>query len=185
MRVLMLANDAGHGGSNSLPGKYDPGAVAGGLTEADIALQWALTGKYMLPKAGIGVWLSRDDDQDAAPLAQRDERARAAGCSHYLSIHCNAGGWGATGTETFYRDAVDRAWAEVVQRAALKALGLRDRGVKHESLSPRHSLSVMDFPGPTALLELGFITNSRDRRRMVDRNVRVAFWSELIKTIRG
>lgn len=180
---MKIAVDAGHGGSNSLPGKYDPGAVAGGLAEADIALQWALTGKFMLTRAGLGVWLTRDDDQDAAPLAQRDERARAAGCTHYLSIHCNAGSWGANGTETFYRDGVDKAWAEVVQRAALKALGLRNRGVKHESLSPRHSLSVMDFVGPAALLELGFITSLGDRRRMVDRNVRVAFWAELIKAI--
>ncbi len=34
--------DAGHGMSNRTPGVFDPGAVAGGVRKADVALDWAL-----------------------------------------------------------------------------------------------------------------------------------------------
>lgn len=34
--------DAGHGMSNRTPGVFDPGADAGGVREAGVALDWAL-----------------------------------------------------------------------------------------------------------------------------------------------
>jgi N-acetylmuramoyl-L-alanine amidase len=182
--AFKLAVDAGHGGSNAQPGRYDPGAVGGGLQEADIALQWAMTGKHVLARAGIAYWLTREDDADPAPLWLRDERARANKCTHYLSLHCNAGPGHASGTEAFYRDANDAHWAEIVLGAVLPAVGLRNRGVKHESQSPRQRLSVLDFAGSATLLELGFITNSADRRRMTSRDVRLVFWQNLAEQIK-
>lgn len=181
---MKLCIDPGHGFSNATPGTYDPGAIGGGLEEADIALDWALTGKWVLNRAGIAVWLTRDDDRDASPLAIRDERAHLVGCTHFLSLHCNAaaprfGTRPATGTEVFWRDVDDMRWASHVLAAALPALGLRNRGLKTEGLSPRGRLSVFDFDGSAALLELGFITNARDRAAMTRRENRVAFWERL------
>lgn len=182
---MKIAIDPGHGMSNRKSGLYDPGAVAFGVAEADIALAWALTGKWMLTQAGIGVWLTRDDDSDPTPVSSRDDRAEAAGCDRFLSIHCNSAGPEATGTETFYRDPADRIWATVVQQGALRALGLRNRGLKTEEQSQHSRLAVFDFDGPACLLELGFIDNPTDRARMQDRNRRIEFWQHIIEAVKG
>lgn len=161
--------------SNAREGRYDPGASAGGVTEADIALQFALTLKWRLAEAGIPFWLTRDDDRDHTPVGSRDDRARENGCTHFLSLHMNAGSPLANGTETFYRDVADSRFAQVIHPAAVIALGLRDRGIKHESLTARKRLAVLNFPGPAILVELGFITNRGDRWRCLQRDARIAF----------
>jgi N-acetylmuramoyl-L-alanine amidase len=51
---LKIALDAGHGYENRQQGSYDSGAVGGGIQEADIALQWALTGKGEFSIVRIG-----------------------------------------------------------------------------------------------------------------------------------
>jgi len=189
--AIKLAIDPGHGLSNKRFGKYDPGAIGRvvsgssviSIAEADIALQIALTLKWVLTENEIPVFLTRKDDRDSSPLGSRDEMARAAGCTHYLSIHCNAGG--GQGTETFYRDSEDHGWAEVVQRCALVAWDLGDRGTKHESLTARHKLSVMDFKGPCALLEVGFIDNREDLAAMMSRTRRIEFAGLLAERLKG
>lgn len=167
-----LAIDPGHGNKNSGPG-YDTGARAGGLSEADVVLAWGLTLQWVLRQAGIPVWMTRDDDSDAAPVATRDNRATAAGCSHFLSLHTNAPR--GSGIETFYKDDADRGFANVVHAAALEALGLPDRGIRHESQTHVGRLAIMAFPGPCALLELGYITSPRDRKVLASRDHRLAF----------
>lgn len=184
---LRLAIDPGHGYSNRTPGVYDPGAVAAGVAEADVALQWALTGKWVLGQMGLEVWLTRDDDRDPAPVGTRDDRALRAGCSHFISLHCNSSvNAGATGTETYYRDKADAGLALAVQRCALEAMWgdrkqplLYDRGLKLEGQSQHPRLAVLDFPGPACLLEVGFISNLDDRTRMLSRERRVRFWQLL------
>ena len=182
--MKMIGLDIGHGASNRTSGKYDPGAVAGGVTEADIVLSFGLTCKHILTQAGFDVWLSRDDDRDANPISTRDERAERAGCDILISLHCNAGGSAASGTETFYRDGADKALAEKVQRACLVAMGGKNRGVKHESLTQHPRLAVMDFDKACALLEIGFVTNARDRAKMLSRDTRIAFAEALVAELR-
>lgn len=186
---MKLCIDAGHGNSNRKNGVYDPGATYGKDTEADIALQWALTGKWVAAERGIPVFLTRDDDSDPTPVSTRDNRAEQANCTHFLSLHCNAANGKAHGTETFYRDTRDKALAHQVQQAALQALDLRDRGLKSEAASQHTQLAIFDFNGPAALLELGFIDASAelapDRGRLKDRDRRVAFWRNLFNTLEG
>lgn len=174
--------DPGHGFSNVKMGRYDPGAVADGVAEADVALQFALTLKWVLGRAGAEVFLTRDDDRDSVPVWKRDDLAREAGCTHFLALHCNAGPVTASGTETYYRDAPDLDWARVVQQAAL-AMGMRDRGVKHESATRHKRLAVLNFGPPACLLELGFLTSPLDRRKLVSRESRLAFASALLKAL--
>lgn len=153
------------------------------MAEADVALAFALTIKHVFKQAGIDVYLTRDDSSDVTPVGQRDNEANAAGCTHFLSLHCNAGGMGATGTETFYRD--DSQWARRVQSAALRAFGLRDRGIKTEGASQHKRLAVMDFKGQACLLELGFISNPTDRRILGSRDARVALATQLLQVWRS
>jgi N-acetylmuramoyl-L-alanine amidase len=187
MLGMKVCLDAGHGFGNAIYGKFDPGAVGGGITEESIALQWALTGKWVFERMGIPVFLTRTSDEDANPVGGRDDQARAAGCTHFLSLHCNAAGFLTRGTETIYRDSNDKRFAELVQAAAMKAVKSRDRGVKQESSIIRNGkplrLSVMDFAPPAALLEIGFITNTLDRRIMLSRSVRIAYFEMLGKAL--
>jgi N-acetylmuramoyl-L-alanine amidase len=175
---VKICIDPGHGQEN-VSDEYDPGAVGGGLQEADIALAWGITGKWVLNQMGIAVWMTRDDDRDPTPLSSRDDRAEAQGCTHYISLHCNAGGITATGIEVFYRDNADLRWGRQVLGAAVGALKLRNRGMKTEDQSPRGRLSVLDFQGSACLLELGFISSPWDRPRLVDRKRRIAFWDAI------
>jgi N-acetylmuramoyl-L-alanine amidase len=183
---MKLCIDPGHGMSNTRSGVFDSGATAGGVREADIALAWGLTLKAEAAAVGIPVWMTRYDNDDPDPVGTRDDRAKAAGCTHFIAIHCNdADSPAATGVETYYRDDADHALAAIVQAAALAATGLRTRGLKPEGDSQHNKLAVFSFPGPCALVEIGFITNAGDRAKMLSRNVRIAFADAVIGGLRA
>lgn len=182
---MKLCIDPGHGNANRQANRYDPGAVSNGFTEADIVLTWALTGKWLAPQFGIEVFLTRDDDSDPTPVGTRDDKAEAAGCDYLLSLHCNAHNGTARGTETFYRDERDKAFGRIVQVAAVAAMGSRDRGIKHESVSQHPRLAIFDFDGPAALLEIGFLDNWSDRNAMLKRDTRIAFWRAFYAALTG
>jgi N-acetylmuramoyl-L-alanine amidase len=181
--TMKLCIDAGHGMSNVKPGKYDSGATGGGLQEADISLQWALTGKWVCQKHGIQVFMTRDDDRDPDPVATRDDRAEVNLCSHFIALHCNSGG--GTGLEAYYRDNTDAKLARMVLDVAVRVTGGKSRGIKAEGHSQHPRLAVFDFDGPTTLIELGFIDNAKDRAWLASREARIAFWegvcAELLK----
>jgi N-acetylmuramoyl-L-alanine amidase len=174
---LKIWIDPGHGFGNRNPNQFDPGAVTKDHTEAEIVLMWGLAGRWVLnTEFGIDTFLTRDDDSDYAFVGTRAAQAMAANCDYGISLHMNAAGVGATGTEVFYRDAADKRFSNLVLNAAIKALGLNARGVKSEGQSQHQSLAVMDFKPPMALLELGFITNPTDLKQCLDRNNRIEFW---------
>ena len=181
---MKLAIDPGHGMSNKRDDVFDPGAVAAGVRECDIALEWALTGKYILPQYGINHFLTRDDNLDEVPVGRRDDMAAAAHCTHFLSIHCNAADGKATGIEVYYRDISDRAFAQLVLDSLVEATGLKSRGLKRESESQHSRLAVLDFGPPACLAEIGFLDNPHDRSVIRDREVRLKFWAGLCRRLR-
>jgi N-acetylmuramoyl-L-alanine amidase len=181
---MKLAIDPGHGMSNKRDNVFDPGAVAAGVRECDIALEWALTGKYILPQYGINHFLTRDDNLDEVPVGRRDDMATAAHCTHFLSIHCNAADGKATGVEVYYRDISDRAFAQLVLDSLVEATGLKSRGLKRESDSQHSRLAVLDFGPPACLAEIGFLDNPHDRSVIRDREVRLKFWAGLCRRLK-
>ena len=181
---MKLAIDPGHGMSNKRDDIFDPGAVAAGVRECDIALEWALTGKYILPQYGINHFLTRDDNLDEVPVGRRDDMAAVAHCTHFLSIHCNAADGKATGVEVYYRDISDRAFAQLVLDSLVEATGLKSRGLKRESESQHSRLAVLDFGPPACLAEIGFLDNPHDRSVIRDREVRLKFWAGLCRRLR-
>src|SRR5690606_41106266 len=74
--------DPGHGGT-------DPGAVAGGVRESDVALAHALAIGAALQAAGVAVLYTRAEDVGRT-LASRARAANDAGAACFVSIHCNA-----------------------------------------------------------------------------------------------
>ena len=187
--------DAGHGMSNRTPGRFDPGAVAGGVREADVALDWALAIRWVgLNWFGIRpgmVVMTRDDHSDHTPVARRDDFAKARDCTHFLSLHCNASGNPLIrGTETFYSEdkgmMASVRFATKVQAAAMGAVGSKDRGLRSERKSQHGDLAVFGLAGEmvSALLEIGYVTNGADRSRMLSREARiwfaVKFWRDVM-----
>lgn len=180
---MKIALDPGHGQDNRDPYTYDPGATAGGFSEAAIVLSVALTVKFCLQQQNIPTFLTRGDEHDRAPLSERVRAARIAGCTHYIALHMNSAGFLATGTETLWGKREDIPLAGLVQNAALSAFGLRDRRVVNQQISPNYPLAVMAFPGPVCLVEMGFISNPWDRARFTKepdaRNRRLVFGKAL------
>lgn len=184
--MVKLGIDAGHGMGNKKPGVYDGGAESHGVHEADMTLAYALAVKFVFKQAGIDVFLTRDESSDVTPVGHRNEQAEQAGCTHFIAIHMNDGG--GTGTECYYRGrngSPAKDWASRVLGCALRAFGLKDRGLKDEGASQHTSLAVLDFKGPACLVELGFIDSDRDRVLLSSRDSRVKFAEELLTVWRN
>jgi N-acetylmuramoyl-L-alanine amidase len=82
VRTIML--DPGHGG-------HDPGAMAFGLQEKDLALAIAqrLEAQIRAHHPDVRVGMTREDDR-FIPLARRPKLAKAFGADLFVSIHLNA-----------------------------------------------------------------------------------------------
>jgi N-acetylmuramoyl-L-alanine amidase len=152
-KVIVL--DAGHGGS-------DPGAVGNNMREADITL--ALTGllRHELEKAGFTVILSRPRADVNPGIHSRWRLANEHRADYFLSVHVNAGG--GTGVETFYyRDGTERSrksetFARCVNDTFAQGMGLRNRGVKPDTLTHHGAIGVLrQTTMPAILVELAFI----------------------------
>jgi len=192
--VIVVCGDAGHGQDSRTPGVFDPGATAAGLRESDLTMAIVVAGAYVAKNfyAGrIQFILTRDTLTESAPLRGRTAEAMREGAQYLISCHLNSATPAATGIETFYRsgDAGDKWLAGVVQKAALSAFGLRDRGLKTEEDSQHATLAILrgsTISIPACLCEFGFITNANDRASIWgedDRDGRIAFWSDVFDAI--
>ncbi|HEY0322610.1 MAG TPA: N-acetylmuramoyl-L-alanine amidase [Pyrinomonadaceae bacterium] len=173
---MKIAIDPGHGMSNSKAGVFDPGAVkkVGNETfaEADITLRYGLTLKKLFQDQGIEVFMTRSSSAEAAPVGGRAKRAANAGCTHFVSLHLNSSTSSqANGVEVEFReDQKDKPLAEKLLKKMLTITHLNNHGN-----DKRLDLAVLKFkPGPAVLIELGFITNDKDRQFLIDGNNRDA-----------
>lgn len=152
--------DPGHGGK-------DPGAIKGSRHEANDTLRLALAVRSKLIAQGVGVLMARTTDT-YVDLNARCKAANNANCDYYLSLHRNSGSTTSTGVETWiHSKSVDKVkrYGKLVNDAAVNATGLRNRGVK---LGTPAAKNYTDFgvnrltDMPSALVEIGFISNDRD-----------------------
>lgn len=149
--------DAGHGGK-------DPGAVANGIQEKDIALKVALGIKERLETEyeDVQVLLSRSTDL-FLELKERTSKANAAGADILVSIHCNAGG-GKGGFESFrYTSASQNSikLQDVLHKAIVNKLGGIDRGKKKQNLH-----MVRESKMPAVLTENLFVDVVTDANQL-------------------
>jgi N-acetylmuramoyl-L-alanine amidase len=108
---LVVVLDPGHGG-------IDPGAEAGGVTEAATMLTFARELADVLRRAGMTVVLTREEDV-FVPLETRISVARAAGADVFLSLHADALAEGEATGATVYklaREASDAASERLAER---------------------------------------------------------------------
>jgi len=180
---MKIAIDPGHGMSNATPGVFDPGAVAreAGETfrEADMVLRYGLALKDVLRTRGVEVFMTRDDHEDRAPVGERAGNAERAGCDVFVSLHMNAfEAPSANGLEVLFRDNADAAFAKAMHDSLVEVTGLRPRGTPQ-----RTNLAVLRFDGPAVLIELGFISNTRDRTELLNPVMRASVCAKIADVV--
>ena len=156
---MKICIDPGHSG------KIEPGACAGGVTEAAINLEIAKIAGRMLEKFGHQVLLTRTGEVDNQWLTWRCEAAWAFDADIFISIHCNACEDGkANGTEVFYFPTSENghALARCIQAELVALCHTVDRGVKTND----EWTVLLETSMPAVLVELAFLTNDAERTRL-------------------
>lgn len=160
---FLVVVDAGHGG-------WDPGAIGYyGTREKDINLNIArfirLLGLY---DDEISIVLTRSEDM-YIPHRERTGLANRLRADLFVSIHANAHPRyaAANGIEVLVHDdtslptySQNRALALLLQRRLTRALGVTDRGIKHQTLFIRWAEM------PSVLIETGFLTNPTEELKL-------------------
>jgi len=174
MQKVLL--DAGHGGSDS-------GAQAGGVLEKDIALRVVYAvGEYLghlMPALIVRYTRTKDE---LVSLAARYADINAVRPDAFVSVHVNsipddpatpederkfADGW-----EIFFRDDNDFRLAEKIGALCeLSGLWRKNRGIKQDfEWLGKHLTVLNNFPVPSILFEIGFLSNEKERE-MIQNNI--------------
>lgn len=175
--------DPGHG--SAYKGIYDPGAVYAGIREVDTNTLYSLELADRLRAGGATVLLTRSDNNPGLTIdnRQRAYLASEANADIYISVHSNAStNTGVNGSETyyylpkaeddFYYSATKNYDQRIVRSIALANYvnskmaaggGFIDRGVKGNDFAV-----IRETAMPAILLEIGFLSNSGDRAKIVD-----------------
>lgn len=163
LRGWTIVVDAGHGGK-------DPGGIGvAGVQEKDIALNTSLKLGKLLEAQGATVIYTRSDDT-FIELGERADFANRKRADLFISIHANiASSEEASGIETWYSAGDDRgrisaSLAEAVNSGMVAETKAVDRGARADQRGLRVLRSTTM---PAVLLELGFMSNTAESRRLV------------------
>jgi N-acetylmuramoyl-L-alanine amidase len=197
-RAHVVIIDPAHGGDDSGV------KVSDKEYEKDITLAIALSLKKELEKIGnIRVQLIRSSDK-LVPLSERRKITASARGDLFMSIHVNAGfGKISSGYEVYFpgfRDAQaeqsnskeilkDMArnkslndsirLAQLIQKNMDHVFPRKSRGIRDASIPVLEGLSI-----PAVLVEIGFATNSEDRKKMTDGNTQNSIARALYQSIK-
>jgi len=165
---LKVVIDAGHGG-------HGTGAIGrSGLQEKRLNLDIARRVYGHLNAMGVDVRLTRVDDNPVRPYGRGDREGQRAellarcrianemGADLFVSIHANArrsNPMEHRGTETYYRKSDSFAFARVMQREVVEAMGLPDGGVIRH---PKPIIVLSYTEMPAVLVEVGYLSHPMD-----------------------
>ncbi len=167
--AIRIYIDQGHNPQNP-----NAGAEGNGLREQDLTYRIGIElAELINANPNLEARLSRPTAQtqlgtsNASSLAARVNDANGWGADYFISLHANASGAAsASGIEgyVYALNTTAEELSEDIVESLSKATGLRNRGV-----FARPSLYVLRRTAmPATLIELGFITNSRDATLMRD-----------------
>jgi hypothetical protein len=182
--ILRFFLAPGHGLSNAVNGRFDPGATSPHGSEYDIVVRVAhgVFDRVYEPDAEYSTVLTPVCSTDCVqfhPLKRDGERAGHLAyvidyinrnCAKFdlvVALHMNAAASSkATGVECLYSDkapAKRRVQAAVMAETFAREVGLLNRGAKPDTESARKALAILgDTNCPALLLEMGFVTNECD-----------------------
>ncbi len=146
--------DPGHGG-------HDLGGHSGKVYEKHLALDTALRLEHYLKSRGIRTVMTRRSDTFIS-LPGRVSKANRYSNSIFVSIHYNYT-WKRDphGIETHYYSSRSKRLATYVQAGMMNKINTINRGVKHSRF-----YVIRNTRSPAVLVECGFVTHSRERKRM-------------------
>lgn len=169
LRGKVIVVDPGHGGSN-------PGAVAFNTREADNNLAVALKLRDKLARAGAKVIMTRSTDRTVAPegsslgeeLQARVDIAEANHADIFVSVHSNSNpDPRIAGAMTFYPSGRSQSLALEVQSALIESTNAVDKGVAPATFYVLRNTSM-----PSILVEMGFVTNEQEAKKLQDDSYR-------------
>ena len=166
--VLVVALDAGHGGS-------DPGAQGNGKSEADLTWKIVSACKTKLENYGFKVILAREQSGSygSSDFLYRVQRCVNQGAQAYISFHINSGSSAAHGAEVYSPTVNGADYTQVSYELAQKvqnnlvALGLTNRGVFQMQVGDEFAVirCAREAGIPGILIEHGFISNWGDANK--------------------
>lgn len=169
LRGKVIVIDPGHGGSN-------PGAVANDTRETDNNLAVSLKLRDKLTKAGAKVVMTRESERTVAPagsslgqeLAARVDIAETNNADIFVSVHSNSNPDPSIyGAMTFYPSGKASKLALEVQNSIITQTGAVDKGI-----SPATFYVLRNTSMPSILVEMGFVTNTGEAKRLQEDNYR-------------
>ncbi len=160
----VIAVDPGHGG-------IDGGATYGRILEKDLNLKMAFLVEEALKAEGLSPFLTRRQDVHLSlrsyreDLARRLELAQKSGARLLIALHANVAEVpDAEGSLVLFRprDERSRLLARIVREELEAADPERPNvaGVERDHFYLDHS------PLPTVIVEIGYLTNPRDRQKL-------------------
>lgn len=164
---MKITLDPGHSGP------FEPGACAGGFTEAEFVLSISEILEGLLVKSGHEVLMTRTGDIMTDDLSFRAQVANVQLADIFISIHCNASdNQAATGCEVYhFPGSVRGAYlADCIRQRIIAATGLANRGTK----AARFQV-LRDTSCPAVLVELAFISCAEDRRLLASAAGQIQF----------
>ncbi len=146
--------DPGHGG-------HDQGGHYGKVYEKHLALDTAMRLENYLKAAGYRTVMTRRSDSFIS-LSRRASLGNSYDNSIFVSVHYNYT-WkrDVTGLETFYNNARSKVLANYIHSGMMRRAKTGNRGVKYA----RYYV-IRRAKNPAVLVELGFVSNARERERM-------------------
>lgn len=149
--------DAGHGGRDpGAPNKYGP-------VEKEIVLDTSLRLAAILRQAGAKVTLTRDDDSYPT-LAERVELSNKVKPDLFISVHADSFERADADGYTVY--IARQASQEALSLAKYVELSLRTTGVDSRGIRKKDYFVVKNTQAPALLIELGFLSNPTDSRKL-------------------
>lgn len=164
-RIIVL--DAGHGGK-------DPGAVRNNIYEKDITLDIVNYTDELFNNTDIKVYCTRTKDKYLS-LQERTNFVKEVNADIFVSLHINASELeSARGTEVYYSKANNSSTkygltsnkiAKTLVNKLYIAMDTKLRGVLNNDYYVVHYNSV-----PAVLIELGFISNPEERKKLTNKS---------------
>lgn len=161
---MKVCLDAGHGG-------VDPGAVANGLLESHLTLAISKkVQKILEAESDIDVVMTRVDELQPWEELGLWERCNISNQAHadcFVSIHCNAAeNHEAYGSETFYcRGSANGA---TLARTCQNGMNNYCLDMPERRVEGRGFYVLKHTHAPAALVECGFLTNTKDAELLQD-----------------
>ncbi|MDJ0625104.1 MAG: N-acetylmuramoyl-L-alanine amidase [Candidatus Caenarcaniphilales bacterium] len=151
--------DAGHGG-------YDSGAHYSGTEEKILSLEITKKVEKILKGRKIEVVQTRKDDRFVS-LDERVEITKRVKPDLFVSIHCNAmqSTSHINGIETYYFTAQSHKLAKILHKHLVQQTKAPDRRVRKARFVVIRETSI-----PSVLLEVGFLSNYSERKKLKDSN---------------